>query len=234
MRGGGPVGSDTATAGLAAPRPRNAEEGNPVMTRTTRCRAVLSGTALAIAAAALVAAPASAAAGSACPNTSTVQPFAQWHDVADYMLAPDGGIEAGAGSWLLDGGAEAVEGNEPFQVGGASDHMSLSLPAGSSATTEPTCIGVEHKTMRFFSRGATSGALRVQAIYTKHSGRQKIVPLGTVRGSGAWAPTAVVPMRVNESAASFNNAMSVSLRFTPRGSRAWQIDDVYIDPYRTH
>lgn len=59
------------------------------------------------------------------PAAPLSQPFAQWTDTADYVLVPDGGLEAGGAEWTLARGAAVVEGNEPFQVGGASDHLAL-------------------------------------------------------------------------------------------------------------
>ena len=200
-----------------------------------RCRIVLSSAATALAATALFAAPASARAevpAAGCPAVPTVQPFSPWQDVADYFLAPNGDFEAGATGWLLQGGARAVEGNEPFKVGLAADHTSLQLPAGSSATTAPFCIGTEHRTMRFFASAPQSGALAVTATFTKRNGNSKSVRLGAARGTPAWSPSDVLPMRVNEKAENFDNALWVTLTFTPRGSDAWLIDDVYIDPFR--
>jgi hypothetical protein len=203
---------------------------------SARLRTTLSSSAIAaVAAAALVAAPASAApaaAAAGCPAVPTVRPFAPWGDVADYQLAPNGGLEAGATTWNLAGGATVVEGNEPFKVGRASDHRSLELPARASATTAPICIGVEHRTMRFFDTSARTGTVTVEALYTTRDGKPASVALGTVRGTGTWAPTDALPMRVNELAGGFGNAMSVRLRFTASGAVASRIDDVYVDPYR--
>ena len=199
-------------------------------------RSVVSSATVALAAVALSAAPASAApsAPAGCPDVATVQPFAPWQDYADYLLAPDGDIEAGAAGWTLEDGAHAIEGNETFAVGGPADHRSLELPAGASATTPAMCIGEEHKTMRFFARSAGRGALTVEAMYSKRNGNgnAKSVTLGAVRADDAWAATDALPMRVNELAGDYDNAMSVSLRFTVRGNASWQIDDVYVDPYK--
>lgn len=200
-----------------------------------RWRTVASAATAALAAVALTAAPAPAEtgpSGGGCPDVPTVQPFAPWQDFADYFLAPDGDIEGDASSWLLEDGAHAVEGSAPFAVGDPADHRSLALPAGASATTAPMCIGEEHRTMRFFATSTGAGALRVEALYTRGGGVPKSVTLGSQRGAGAWAPSDVLPMRVNELAADRDNAMSVSLRFTAHGSATWQIDDVYVDPYR--
>jgi hypothetical protein len=189
----------------------------------------------ALAATALSAAAASAQAATpaaGCPAAPAVQPFRAWQDTADYILAPDGGLEGGGSFWQLQGGAGASEGNEPFFVGGADDHLALGLPAGSSATTAPMCIAVEDRTMRFFATGAKTGTLSVEALYTTPDGGPQSVALGTVQGNGAWAPTAALPMKVNTLAPTYGNALPVSLRFTPRGPGGWRIDDVYVDPYR--
>jgi hypothetical protein len=95
------------------------------------------------------------------------------------------------------------------------------------------CIGLEHRTMRFFATAPASGELAVQALYRERDGRLRAVTLGNVRGRGAWAPSEILPMRVNEKAPQFGNALAVSLRFAPRGPGAWRIDDVYVDPYRS-
>jgi hypothetical protein len=201
-----------------------------------RSRTAVSTAAIAIAAATLFAGPAAAGEkppGAGCPDVPLVQPFAPWQDHADYMLAPDGDIEGGAASWTLEGGARAVEGSEPFAIGAAGDHMSLRLPAGSSATTAPMCIAEEHGTMRFLASAPASAKLVVHALFTKPNGVQKSVRLGAIAGSGRWAPSDVLEMRVNEKADKFGGSLSVSLRFTPRGDEAWRIDGVYVDPYRS-
>lgn len=162
----------------------------------------------------------------------TVQPFAPWQDFGDYLLAPDGGLENGAAGWDLSGGAAAVEGNETFQVGGAADHRSLSIPADGSGTTAQFCVGVEHRTMRFFARTSGASVLQVDAVYAKRTDKEKSVRLGTFTAGSAWAPSPVVPLEVNEIAPDYANALPVSLRFTARGEGSWQIDDVYVDPYR--
>src|SRR5689334_623505 len=124
------------------------------MQLATRRPALLSCAAAALAATALAAGPAAAApppaAGAPCPTAATSTPFEAWQDVADYVLAPDGGAEAGAAGWTLQGGASVVEGNEPFAVGGAADHRAIGLPTGSSATTAAMCVGVADRTLRFF------------------------------------------------------------------------------------
>jgi hypothetical protein len=180
----------------------------------------------------LMAAPANAAttaADAGCPAKPTTTPFAPWGDLADYVLAPGGDLEEGGATWTLEGRAGAVEGNEPFRVGAPTDHLSLGLAAGGSATTAQMCIGIEHRTLRFFTRaGKGKGALKVEVLY---DGRART--LGTIDASTAWAPTAVLPTIVNELAPARGNAIQVAFRFTPRGNASWSIDDVYVDPFRS-
>lgn len=199
----------------------------PVLRALSVCAAALAATALMSGTA--FAGDDAPAAG--CPFVPTVQPFAPWQDFADYFLVPDGDLEQGAAGWNLDPGATAVEGNEPFQVGGAGDHSSLRLQAGAGAATATFCVGAEHRTMRFFARGSGAGALLVEAVFEKRRGNERRVHLASLTGSEEWAATPVIPMIVNEQAGSYGNAMPVSLRFTARGG-SWQIDDVYVDPYR--
>lgn len=198
-----------------------------------RCRNLLTGVA-AVAATALLAAPATASvtpAGAGCPHRAVVHPFAQWSDSADYFLAPDGGFEQGGATWALRGSAAVAAGNEPFRVAGPRDSRSMRLLAGSSATTAPFCIGVEHRTMRFFTNAATASSLNIDAVIGGPGGTQRVVRMATVRGSGKWTPSAIVPMVVNTLVAQPANAMNVRLRFTPSGSGSWSIDDVYVDPF---
>lgn len=199
-----------------------------------RCRFLLTGAAT-VAAAALLAAPATASvapAASGCPETPVVQPFAQFSDNSDYFLAPDGGFENGDASWTLHGPAAVTQDNEPWAVNTAGDAAALRMAPGSTATTEPFCIGVEHRSMRFFSSADATSTMNVDALVEGPAASQRAVRIATVRGSGEWAPSEVVPMIVNELAAEQGNAMNVRLRFSPHGEGVWTIDDVYVDPFR--
>jgi len=187
----------------------------------------------AIAATAAAPAAAHAAGATGCPDTPMSNPFAPWGDSADYLLAPDGGLEAGGALWTLAGGAAVAAGNESFQVGGPADAKSLALPAGATATTAPMCIGVEHRTMRFFVKGAGArkGSVKVEILYTDRDGAARSRRIGDVSGGRSWAPSPIVALVVNRLAPARGNAMQVSFRFTAKGG-ASVIDDVYVDPFR--
>ncbi len=200
--------------------------------RTSRCGSVVAG---ALAAIAMTAGTVHAQSpAERCSTAATSKPFMPWLDVADYVLAPGGDIEAGSARWTLRGGAAIVDGNEPFHVGASNDRAALSLPAGSSAATAPMCLGIEYPTLRFFAkqhRLALSGSLLVDAVLTDAEGHARVVAVGAVENGGFWMPTTPLPIAVSTLGAI--GPVHVSFRFTPVGSDRWSIDDVYVDPYRT-
>ena len=206
------------------------------MPPVTTCRRLTLALAAAIATIAATAGPALAGAPAAgCPAAATSNPFMQWGDAADYQLAPGGDVEDAGASWSLSGGAGAAEGNESFMVTSPTDHMSLRLPASSSATTKRMCIGAEHPSFRFFAKrdgGAAYSRLLVEVVFADASGRQRSIPVGLVQSSANWAPTKPLPTIVNRLASADTNTIDVSFRFRPQGSGTWSIDDVYVDPMR--
>jgi hypothetical protein len=164
------------------------------------------------------------------------QPFLPWGDLAFYALAPNGGFESGSDGWRLGGDAAVVDGNEPFQVGGDTDASSLMLPPGSSAQSPPACIGVLYPTARLFVRntGSPTSTLRVDVVYRDVLGFRWTVPVAHLAATSSWAPSTDVPLFANLTALPLvsGGAAQVAFRFTPEGDGgAWEIDDLYIDPY---
>jgi hypothetical protein len=173
----------------------------------------------------------SSAAG--CPQQALERPFLRWADPANYVLVRQGTVEA-TSAWTLSR-AYRVAGNEPFFVHGAGERYSLSLPAGSSATTPTQCVGLEHPTLRLFARntGSLLSVLSVEVLIEDKLGLVKSVPMGVVTGTSAWAPTLPMPVIANLLPLLPGERTPVRFRFKPVGLGAsWQIDDVYVDPYR--
>jgi hypothetical protein len=173
----------------------------------------------------------------ACGDQLFEQPFLRWLDPITYVLAPDGGFEAGAAGWTLSGGAKVVNGNEPFQVRGVADARSLSLPSGSSATTPPMCVGVDAVVARLFAAnsGSALSTLKVDVIHKNLLGLTVTTPVGVLVGTPDWHPTLPLPVLANVVSLNVlsNRTTQVSLRFTPvGGSSGWKIDDVYVDPFK--
>jgi hypothetical protein len=185
-------------------------------------------------------APASGAADgvlAACPPSTYEQPFTPWLDFASYVLAPNGGLESGAAGWSLDGGAAVTDGNESFDVHGAGDTSSLSLPSGSTATTSGMCVDAASPDLRLFVRntGSLLSTLKVEVLYTDVLGQPRALTVAVLAAGPGWQPTLPILVLANLGAPPLvtDGTASVSFRFTPLGSwSGWKIDDLYVDPFK--
>jgi hypothetical protein len=173
---------------------------------------------------------AQAAIPAGCDSGYVAQVFLPWADPAWYALTPDGGFERGGDGWVLDGDAAVAAGNEPHYVRAAGDTRSLALPDGSSAATPPVCVGPGHPTLRFFVRntGAAASVLNVRVEFADPLGIRRTTAVARVGGVSKWMPSPVLVMPTN--VLSLIGAQTVVLHFRPDGG-AWNIDDVYVDPY---
>src|SRR4029077_8262241 len=77
-----------------------------------------------------------------CGSQVYSNPFARWGDNNSYTPVPGGTFETGVPPWALSSGANVVAGNESDYVTASSDHHSLSLPSGSSATSPAVCTSI--------------------------------------------------------------------------------------------
>jgi hypothetical protein len=175
------------------------------------------------------------ASATSCDDPAVEQPFARWGDRADYKLVGDGGFEAGAKGWKRDD-ATVVAGNESYRVGGANDAASLKIPAGGSATSPTFCVGLEHPTARFFAKrvgGSLLSTLRVDVQFEDALGKTHYLPIGLVAlNGGSWQPSLPMLLVANLLPLLPGQHTPVALRFVPQGGGAWQVDDVYVDPFR--
>lgn len=171
-----------------------------------------------------------------CAEQKLTQPFKRFLDPAFYTLAPQGTFEK-LTDWNLSGASRTL-GNESFYVNSDDDRWSLALPPGSAATSPPICVGVEHPIIRLFARnaGSPTSKLRVQVLFKDVAGHVSSATIGDLdelTSGKAWAPTPQMALLVNGLALSSDNQAFIRLRFDPRGKGGdWQIDDVYVDPYR--
>ena len=189
------------------------------------------GVALVAAIVALGAASASpAATSSSCYYGQSTHPFASWGDVASYTLVPGASFESGASGWTLSGGAHVVLGNESYYANSRSDYHSLSLPAGSWATTPPFCVGLNRPTIRVFvaNGGSSSSRLRVKVVFRGLLGVLGILDGGTFGAGPAWNASPVMLATMNAPL----GTKSAQFVFTPADSSGvWRIDDLYVDPW---
>ncbi|HEY3435826.1 MAG TPA: hypothetical protein VGK41_09255 [Solirubrobacterales bacterium] len=175
-----------------------------------------------------------AASAQACDYRGAAQVFSPWGDSKFYVLAPDGGFEAGAAGWTLGGGATTVAGNESFFLNDAADSRSLSLPGGSSAVSPPICMSLDTPIFRLLARntGDPSAGLKVEATY-KLLGLVRTKTVSTVTAGASWAPSQQMSTVLTLSTIVGTLIPSaIQIRITPVGSGGnWQVDDVYIDPF---
>jgi hypothetical protein len=195
------------------------------------CVSVVAMTALAV----------SAGSAQACSYTGAEQVFAPWGDRHSYVLAPDGGFEAGAAGWQLSGGARVVAGNNAFNLSGPGS-KSLQIPSGGSATSPSMCVPLVLPVVRFMATGGSLlSTLKVEAVWKDSAGRQKsieLLPL-VLGGSRSWTPTLPLLQLGGALNALTLNGLTTEMafRFTPRGglfgSGTWKIDDIYVDPWKS-
>jgi hypothetical protein len=197
----------------------------------------LSRTITAVAATALLALAAFAGTAQACSSSGAAQVFKPWGDQRSYVLAPDGGFEAGGAGWTLSGGAGVVAGNESYNLGGAAGSRSLALPAGSSAGSPPICMAIDTPVFRLFARnsGDPASKLRVDAVY-KLLGLVQTKVGATIAAGPNWAPTQQISTVLGLSTVVGTLIPSaIQVRVTPLDSKGqWQVDDLYIDPFARH
>jgi hypothetical protein len=200
-------------------------------------RSVLAGITAALACLA-VAAPAPAATPVAGTSASSVcvppllRPvFLPWGDFALYTLSPGGDFEGSMSGWQLAGGARVVSGNEPYHVGSLRDDSSLSIPAGASAVSAPICIDRTYPTFRFFARNLTAGKGKLSVeVSWQEAGITKTFKASLDKSAGTtWAP--VKSLKLPSGALSTWGLEPVTFRFTADTAGAFEVDDVYVDPF---
>ena len=169
-----------------------------------------------------------------CDSTPE-QVFAPWNDSSYYASLFNGSFEGGSAGWYLSGGARVVSGNEPFFVDRSSDSHSLLLPAGSSAVSGTVCFATGDWHLRLFARntGSRTGSLHVQVVVPSLlGGLLTVLDGGTISGGGVWAPSPRLELLLCN-VTSLIGTRAVAFRFTPVGQdAAFQIDDVYLDPWK--
>jgi hypothetical protein len=207
-----------------------------ITSRTLSWKALIGITAAAIAALLLITPAAKAgplvASDPDCAEEALTQPFTPWLDPMTYQFAPDGGFEAGGSGWNLSG-AEVGSGNEPYYLHDSGDSASLSLPAGSSATSPTVCVGLEHPTIRLVAK-KTNGlvaTMSAEVLFEDAQGNVLSAPIGAVAGTGTWQPTAPMPIVANLLPLLPGDHTPVQFRFTAL-TGSFRIDDLYVDPRR--
>ena len=120
-----------------------------------------------------------------------------------------------------------------FCINSSKDSKSLSIAAGGSATSPMFCGTTMTPTVRFFAKATSvDSSLLVEILFTGFDGTPRSLPIATITGTTAWAPTKAIPLLANFLAlVADDGTVDLALCFTAK-SGSWQVDDVYIDPFR--
>lgn len=185
----------------------------------------------------LSAAPASAhGTAVACTARSESRVFSPWSDSSNYFLIPNGGFEGGTVDWKLAGGASVVTGNEPWKVRNGADNRSLRIPYGATAESRTICVSKGEDVIRLFvnNPGVRGSILHVEVIVRNPDNGAVAQTAFDVNGDAAplgWAPTMRFGIAQQWSTI---GTQELTFVFSTRGTSAtWQIDDVYVDPFRS-
>jgi len=190
----------------------------------------------ALTAAAMFALPAAAFASS-CPAQATTTPFTHWGDTASYFPLAGGNFESplAASGWMV-AGAERTLGNEPFYVGSSTDSHSLTIDAGGVAVSPSFCVDASMPYFRFFAHAlSANGNLEVRLLVAPVAGPLS-VPTSqavdvTAGSTATWGPTGQLNLADGVTMAPGQSELG-RLVFHAAGPGSWQIDDIYVDPYR--
>jgi len=175
-----------------------------------------------------------ASSAESCDAQVFSKPFAKWLDYANYTPVPGGSFEAGSKAW--SGGA-VVSGNETYYVRSTSDTRSLAIGQGKTATSPAMCVGLAEPTLRFFAKqgggllGTATSSLAVSVEFETSLGLVASAPIGAVAANSGWQPSLPMVVVANLLPVLPGEKTAVRFKFTAVAGN-WQIDDVYVDPYR--
>jgi hypothetical protein len=160
-----------------------------------------------------------------CSDPVIVNPFTSFGDDRNYVLAPFGDFEGSQlTGWNLEGGAATTADED--------SNLSLSLPAGSTATSPAMCIDLDYPTVRFFVRNLLEdGAdLTVQVMYVDHKKAYQPHTVAKLKAKHGWGLTKDIkidPQRGGKEA----GWRRVAFRFVGHKDKgAFSVDNLYVDP----
>jgi len=169
-----------------------------------------------------------------CPSYPSSAVFSRWLDPMQYTLAPGGAFESAAGL-TFTGGARIVGGNESSYVHSSADRNSVLIPRGGTVTTGAICVGLDKPTIRFFAKRPTFALLPLmtaEALYVDRGGVTRSLPfVGVPLAGGSWS----LQLPFVSSAALLELGDTTMVRFRLKAvSGDWQVDDLYVDPWRRY
>jgi hypothetical protein len=178
----------------------------------------------------------------ACEDPLIENPFTQFGDYADYVLAPDGNFDASVAGWQFSGGAQVVETDKG---------RSLKMPEKAVAISPSMCLDLHfphfrmyHKTVKDLNGEMVLGKLdkseiKVEVVYLNVD-EPKWKEIEKFRGKDGFSATSdyklskLIELKPDRGG-KLPGARQAALRFTvidaERGESVL-LDDIYVDPKR--
>jgi hypothetical protein len=171
-----------------------------------------------------------------CDGQETAAPFAPWGDNNPYFPMPGGTFESGSTGWTLSGAA-IVAGNESYFVHDPADTQSLSLAGDAQAVSPETCVDLGDYSVRMFVRSSRRPGSTLHILATVDDPLTGLslsigYDIDSGAGTSTWGPTdqLLIPNLLG----GLLDTANLTLTFTTSGPATWYIDDVYVDPFKSH
>jgi hypothetical protein len=176
----------------------------------------------------------------ACENPQIENPFTQFGDNLDYVLAPDGNFNGAVTGWQLSGGAQVVDTDKG---------RSLKMPEDSTAISPSMCVDLHFPTFRMYHKTVTDSQLapgkadksevKVEVVYLnvadpKWKETKKFKGKDGDSANNYWKASKSIDLKP-EIGGKLPGARQAALRFTIEDAEKGEsvlLDDVYVDPMR--
>jgi hypothetical protein len=171
--------------------------------------------------------------GAWCDSGSYSQVFLPWADPASYTLAPGGNFENSGSHWTLVNASRDTSDNEPFHVGNASDHSSLTIRDGGVALSPAMCVGLGQPDMRVFFKqtgGLSLATLQVDVLFDDATGTTQAQTIGILPAAQVWRLSPQLLTMANLLPTIDAGSTAIAFRFTAIGG-TFKVDDLYVDPW---
>ena len=172
-----------------------------------------------------------------CAATPTVTPFQHWGDSSSYFLMPSGDFESGATGWTTSEGVAVANENESYFVNNPADTQSLAMSTNQLTISPTVCVAMGENTIRLFVKnpGVAGSVLHIQA-FVQNPLTGLVLSTGfdlkSSTGTASWSPTSrlLIPNLLG----GVLGTQRLTLAFSTSGVPAkWNIDDVYVDPFKS-